>query len=147
MPSSDDVLGSVEERRARLGRRHLLDGSGATALEAARAVGVLHATDPATVYLSVMARAAALGIDDVARELYDDRTLVRMLGMRRTLFVVPQELTAVVHHAASVDVAATMRRTLLKQLRSSPTEPELPEDLDGWLEEVEQRVEALLDRL
>ncbi len=142
-----EALGSVEERRARVMSRQLLDGSGTSALEAARSVGVLHATDPATVYLAAMARARTLSVDDVAAELYDDRSLVRMLAMRRTLFVVPADDAPMVHHAASLDVAARIRRTLLKQLRTLPTEPELPEDVEGWLTGVEDGVEAALEAL
>lgn len=134
--------GSVAERRARLVRRHLLDGSGGSPVEVARAVLALHATDPATVYLSVLARAHDLTVEDVASAMYDDRSMVRMLAMRRTLFVFPSETVPVAHHAASVDVAAaTIRRTLLKQLRTLPTDPELPEDLEGWLSDVEAGVE------
>ncbi len=110
---------------------------------------VLHATDPATVYLSVLARCAEASIDDVARVLYEDRAMVRMMAMRRTLFVVPLDLAPVVHHAASLGVAATMRKTLMKQLSTLPTEPELPTDPDAlaaWLEGVEEGVEkAVLD--
>ena len=135
----------ISERRARLVRRQL--AASTTAVDAARAVVVLHATDPATVYLSVLARCPDLSIDDVARELYEERRLVRMLAMRRTLFVVPAELVPVVHAAASVDVAATMRRRLLKELGTLPTEPELPEDLDTWLAGVEAGVEQAIDRL
>ncbi len=135
------TIGSVEQRRARLVQRHLLDGSGGSAVEVARSVLALHATDPATVYLSVLARAHRLILDDVAAAMYDDRSLVRLLAMRRTLFVVPADTVPVVHHAASVDVAATIRRTLLKQLRTLPTDPELPEELEGWLADVEGAVE------
>lgn len=53
----------------------------------ARLVG-LHATDPVTVYLQVRARMPGVTADDVAAALYDDRTVVRTLGMRRTMFVV-----------------------------------------------------------
>lgn len=108
---------------------------------------VLHATDPATVYLSVLARCPDLTVDDVARELYDERRLVRMMAMRRTLFVVPTELVPVVHAAASLDVAATMRRRLLTQLARLPTDPELPDDLDGWLADVEAGVIEAAARL
>ncbi len=138
---SDGLVGSVAQRRARLVRRHLLDGSGRSTAEVARAVLALHATDPATVYLSTLARARTLTLEDVATAMYDERSLVRLLAMRRTLFVVPRETVPVVHHAASLDVAATLRRTLLKQLRTLPTDPELPEDLEGWLAEVEAGVE------
>lgn len=134
----------VSQRRARLVTRHHLDGTAADAVEAARDLVVLHATDPATVYLSVLARCADATLDSIRRQLYDDRALVRMMGMRRTLFVVPQELVPVVHHAASVDVAATMRRRLLTQLASLPTDPEVTGDLASWVEDVERGVERAI---
>lgn len=137
-------MDAVAERRARLVRRQLSAGS---VLEAARAVAVLHATDPATVYLSVLARCPEVTLEDVARELYEDRRLVRMMGMRRTLFVVPAELVPVVHAAAALDVAATMRRRLLKELATLPTDPELPADLDGWLADVAAGAVAAAERL
>jgi len=135
----------VVERRARLVRRQLAPVG--SAVQAARAVVVLHATDPATVYLSVLARCPELTLEHVARELYDERRLVRMLAMRRTLFVAPIELVPVVHAAASLDVAATLRRRVLAQLATVPTDPVLPEDLAGWLGEVEAGVVAAIERL
>ena len=140
------VVDDVRLRRARLVQRQLRAGA-ATALDAARSLVVLHATDPATVHLSVLARCPGLGLDDVACELYDDRSLVRMMAMRRTLFVVPAELVAVVHAAAALDVAATMRRRLLSQLATLPTDPPLTGDLAGWLAAVEAGVEQAADRL
>ena len=107
----------------------------------------LHATDPATVHLSVLARCPELTVEDVARELYEQRALVRMMAMRRTLFVVPAELVAVVHAAASLDVAAAQRRRLLSQLATLPTDPPLPDDLAGWLADVEAGVVAAVERL
>ncbi len=134
----------MQGRRARLVERQL---TAASAVDAARAVVVLHATDPATVYLSVLARCPALTVEDVGRELYDERRLVRMMAMRRTLFVVPAELVPVVHAAASLEVAATARRRLLTQLATLPTDPRLPDDLDGWLAGVEQGVTEAIERL
>lgn len=137
-------MDDLAERRARLVRRQLTAGS---AVEAARSVVALHATDPATVYLSVLARCPDLTVDDVARAMYDERRLVRMMGMRRTLFVVPAELVPVVHAAASLDVAAVARRRLLTQLATLPTEPELPDDLETWLADVETAAVAAAERL
>ncbi len=134
----------MQGRRARLVERQL---TAASAVDAARAVVVLHATDPATVYLSVLARCPALTVEDVGRELYDERRLVRMMAMRRTLFVVPAELVPVVHAAASLEVATTARRRLLTQLATLPTDPRLPDDLDGWLAGVEQGVTEAIERL
>src|SRR5262249_55790084 len=93
----------VAERRARLAVRHHLTagaraGTGARAAAgAADLTGVvadiigLHGTDPASVYLSAWARTGASPavIEDA---LYTERSLVRILGMRRTVFVVPAGL-------------------------------------------------------
>ena len=49
----------------------------------------------------------------LAKTEYDDRTLVRMLGMRRTLFVEPLELVPVVQSAASRAIARRERDRLL----------------------------------
>ena len=134
---------SVAQRRARLVRRHLLEGGGTSALEAARSVVALHSTEPTSVYLSVLARCSRLRPVDVGRELYRERRLVRLLAMRRTLFAVPAELAPVVHHAASLEVAARMRRRLLKELATAPTDPALPEDVAGWLDDVVAGVEVV----
>jgi hypothetical protein len=104
----------VEERRARLVRRHRLTSSdrAADALEAARSVVVLHSTDPVTVFLSIHARTSGILPVDIERTLYDERTLVRVLCMRRTLFVVPRELVPVVYAACTRTIAARERRRL-----------------------------------
>jgi hypothetical protein len=76
----------------------------------ARAVVALHATDPATVFLSVAARAPGIDVAAVERALYDDRSVMRLLGMRRTMFVVPDELAPVVQAACTRAIAVTQRR-------------------------------------
>jgi hypothetical protein len=104
----------VEERRARLVRRHrLAPGERAgSALEATRSMVVLHSTDAVTVFLSVRARTADVDPADIEHALYEKRTLVRMLGMRRTLFVAPRELVPVVHAACTRTIAGRERRRL-----------------------------------
>jgi hypothetical protein len=134
----------IEGRRARLVARHHLAGTATDPVRAAAGVVVLHASDPATVFLSVLARCPSVSVQDVARVMYEDRTLVRMLAMRRTLFVVPADLVALVHHAASLDIAAQQRKRLVRLLTTIPTEPELPADVDGWLRSVESSVERAL---
>jgi hypothetical protein len=102
------------ERRARLVRRHRLtplDRAG-DALEAARCVVVLHSSDPVTVFLCVQARTSGVLPVDIERTLYDDRMLVRVLCMRRTLFAVPRELVPVVYAACTRTIAARERRRL-----------------------------------
>ena len=135
---------SVDQRRARLVARHHLGGTAADPVQATTDLVVLHATDPATVYLSVLARCPSVTFKDIARAMYDDRTLVRMLAMRRTLFLVPADLVPVVHHGASLDIAAQQRKRLVAQLTTIPTEPAVPADLDAWLESIETSVEAAL---
>ena len=111
----------MRERRARLVARHRLDPAARArdALEAARSLVCLHATDAVTVYLSVAARSEGVAPADVERALYDERTLVRILAMRRTLWAVPRELLPVVFAAATKAVAATQRKRLEGFVRDS----------------------------
>lgn len=92
---------SAEQRRARLGSRHRLAARAKTVEDLVESMVALHATDPATVFLSAGARLAEPGVEGLERALYLDHTLVRMTGMRSTLFVVPSELAPVVHHASA----------------------------------------------
>jgi Winged helix DNA-binding domain len=104
----------VEERRARLGVRHRLAAAArAGVVEAARDLVGLHGTDPATVHLAARARMAAPEVEAVERALYEDRALVRMLGMRRTMFVEPVELVPVVQVACTDAIAVQQRRLLV----------------------------------
>ncbi|MGW5121540.1 DNA glycosylase AlkZ-like family protein [Streptomyces noursei] len=107
------------QRRARLARRHLLapEHRAATAEETADAVVALHASDPATVHLAACARLRAPDRTEVERALYDDRSLVRMLCMRRTLFALGTELAPVIASAAARPIAARERRGLVKWVR------------------------------
>src|ERR671914_1705724 len=104
----------VEERRARLVLRHRLAPAARAGdpVSVARSLVVLHSTDAVTVYPAILARSEGVAPADIERALYDDRALVRVLAMRRTLWVVPRELLPVVHAAATVDVAARQRRRL-----------------------------------
>jgi len=54
----------------------------------------LHATHPKTVFLAARARMRDANVGAIERALYEERALVRMLGMRRTMFVVPLDLAA-----------------------------------------------------
>jgi hypothetical protein len=127
-------------------RRHHLarDAAARSVTDAARGMLVLHASDPASVYLSALARCPGASLADVSAALYDDRTLVKMLGMRRTMFVVPSDWAPVVHSAASLSVAAGLRRQLVKALETRPTEPAIGTDVAAWLAEVEDGVEKAL---
>jgi Winged helix DNA-binding domain len=131
----------VEERRARLGLRHHLAASARTGVvEAARSLVGLHGTDPATVHLAARARMRVPEVAAVERALYDDRELVRLLGMRRTMFVEPVELMPVVHAACTDAIAVQQRKLLVDRIGRAG----LAEDPAGFVKEVEEvAVEAL----
>jgi Winged helix DNA-binding domain len=127
---------SVAQRRGRLVQRQLLGLSGATVAEVTESLVALHATDPVTVYLSAWARSRCL-MPDVDAALYAERSLVRMMGMRRTMFVVPAGLAGVVQEACTDDVAQRLRRRLEKELAGSGIGDGDP---GGWLRAVEAGV-------
>ena len=109
------------ERRARLARRHALAPAhrAADPEAATRAVTVLHSTEPATVYLSVRARVDGVTVADVDRALYEDRTLVKQLAMRRTLFVFPRDLLPAAWGSASARVAGQLEARLVKEVEAA----------------------------
>lgn len=120
------------ERRARLVRR-TLTGGGSPARVSDRLVG-FHATDPMTVFLAAAARTDT-SIEAVEHAMYEERTLVRFLGMRGTLFTLPVGLVEVVHAACTSKMLPMIRKNLLKALGNS----ELTGDHGAWLREVEAK--------
>ncbi len=107
-----------DERRARLGARHALATPVAGALEAARAVTCLHATEPASVHLAAWARSEAT-LAEVDAALYDDRCLVKQLAMRRTVFAFPRELLPAVWGSASARVAGQQLRQVAQEVHDT----------------------------
>ena len=106
----------VTERRARLGVLHHLAGPAPSVEEAAASMVGLHSSDPASVFLSAWARVEGFEPADLEDALYHRRALVRMLGMRRTLFVVPVELASVMHEACTKARVPAERRRLVRML-------------------------------
>jgi hypothetical protein len=113
----------VRERRARLGACHRLASHVATVEEAAGAVVGLHSSDPATVFLSSWARVDGFQPADLEDALYSRRSLVRMLGMRRTLFVVPADLAPVMHEACTKALIPGQRKRLVRMLEQQGVAP------------------------
>ncbi|MEV1115959.1 winged helix DNA-binding domain-containing protein [Actinosynnema sp. NPDC049800] len=103
-------------RRARLGVRHLLSTRAAEVEDVVDAVVGLHATDPATVFLSACARLERPSVEAVEAALYERGTVERLLCMRRTMFAVTAATAPVVQAAAGAAVAAAERRKLLGYL-------------------------------
>jgi hypothetical protein len=122
---------TIEERRARLGRRHLLAASAeaSVAYVAHRFVG-LHATDPATPYLSLWARVPGFDVTQLDDALYESRTVVKHLAMRRTLWVFDSADLAAVQAAASDRVAANE----LKKLVADVVKSGIAVDGGAWLD-------------
>jgi hypothetical protein len=117
----DDTTRTVsdDERRARLATRHALAVEHrATSVEAAvRAMTCLHATEPASVYLSAQARTGATRAE-VARALYEERSVVLQLAMRRTVFAFPPDLLPAVHGSAAARVAKQIGARLAKEVET-----------------------------
>jgi winged helix DNA-binding protein len=124
----------VDERRARLARRHRLavETRAASPLEVAVSLVALHSTDPATVFLSTRARSLDFRPERLEEAIYEERTLVRMLGMRRTLWVVPRELAALVQSACTRTIAARERKRLVGFLAQTG----VSDEPDAWLAEM-----------
>jgi hypothetical protein len=135
----------VEERRARIGRRHRLAPScqAEGPVQAAESLVVLHATDPATVHLSVAARVPGSEVSGTERALYDERTLIRMLGMRRTVFVAPTHFAPVIQAACTDDIAIKQRKLLVKHLAEAGIAADL-EECGQWLRAVEESTATAL---
>lgn len=96
------------QRRSRIAHRHRLTPQRRVAdpESVVESMTVLHATEAATVYLSLWSRLADPVLDQIDRALYRDRTLVKQLAMRRTLFVFPRDLLGAALGSASARVAA-----------------------------------------
>ncbi len=110
-----------DERRARLARRHLLAPSARVpaAGQVADALVGLHATDPATVFLSAAARMATPTVAAIDQALYDGPApLARIRCMRRTMFVTPAGLAPAIR-AATVKDAHRNRGDAMKQLHEA----------------------------
>jgi hypothetical protein len=128
---------TVEERRARLARRHRL-------LPAARTddlpvvaddLVALHSSDPATVHLSAMARMRHPCVGAVEQALYDDRALVRHHAMRRTLWVATPPVVRTMHAAATRKLAGPEHRRTAKLLADNGVS-----DPEAWLAQARKEV-------
>jgi len=124
-------------RRARIGRRHGLqaDHRFGDVVSATTAMTALHATEPATPHLALRARVGELTVTDVETALYDARSLVKPLVMRRTLFVVTRALLPAVIGSAGQRVADAGRKRLLKDATGSGA----PVD-EAWIDLVSQEI-------
>jgi hypothetical protein len=130
----------TQERRHRLATRHGLVATAMTVQEAAERLVGLHSSDPVTVYLSCRARVPGFSIEGLEQALYEDKALLRLLGMRRTLFVVPRDLAAVLDAGCARLLYQGERRRLAGYLESQG----VAGDGDKWIESVESKTLAAL---
>lgn len=133
---------SADQHRARLARRHHLAPSCRVegALAVARELLGLHGSEAPTAFLSAWARTRSMTVADLQQAMYDDRTLVKQLAMRRTLFVVPRESLDVVQGAVGDRTAAAERRSLARAVQRAG----LAEDGARWFDEAAAAVLAAL---
>ena len=100
----------------------------------------LHSSDPVTVHLSLFARVADFTPPDLEAALYERKTLVRMLGMRRTMFVVPLDVAAIMDEACTKALASRERRRLITLLQDQG----IVKRAGPWLDGVCERTLAAL---
>ena len=132
---------SNQERMARLGVRHRLAVPASDVVEAADAMTGFHSSDPATVYLSARARVPGFKHGDLEAALYEEKSLVRILAMRRTMFVVPVGMASMLHHSSTIALMGPERR----RLQAMVEEAGIAEDGAVWVSEVSQRTMRALE--
>jgi hypothetical protein len=133
------------ERRRRIGARHHLatEARAADPVTASDDLVGIHATDPASVYLGLRARVTDLTRESLAAALYDDRSLLKILGMRRTMFVAPVPLAGVIQAAVTTELGLGERKRLLGMLEGAG----ITKQPATWLAKVEDETVAALDEL
>jgi hypothetical protein len=103
--------------------RHRLaaDARAETIEDVAASLVAIHSTDATSVFLASWLRLEdrRCGPEVVERALYDERTLLRLMAMRRTMFVVDRATAPLIHAACSLTVAARERAKLIKMLEDN----------------------------
>lgn len=103
----------------------------------------LHATDPASVHLAAAARLRDPTVAQVEAALYEERTLVRLLGMRRTMFVIQRHHVPVVDAACGQILAERERRKLVQLVQGAGDDAPCG-NVTEWLAGVEAATLAAL---
>jgi Winged helix DNA-binding domain len=129
-----------DERRRRLATRHHLARPATSVDEAGTSLVGLHSSDPVTVHLSLFARMVDFAPSDLEDALYERKSLVRMLGMRRTMFVVSIDVAAIMDEACTKAIASRERRRLEKLLEDQG----ITKHAEPWLDDVSERTLAAL---
>ncbi len=88
-------------------------------MQSAQALAVLHSTDPSTPYLSLQARTPA-SQSDIDAAFYDQRSLLRLTTLRRTVFAMPLDVVPLALHSDGGRLVRTLRKNLLDWIEASP---------------------------
>lgn len=123
---------TLAERRARLARRHRLAEPAADPEDVVTALVAVHSSDPTSVFLSMWSRIPGFSVGDLERLLYDERTLVRHWGMRRTLWVVSRTLLPAVVGSSTNAIGKAERRRTIKLIEDGG----VAIDGEAWLDEM-----------
>jgi hypothetical protein len=133
---------TTAERRRRIGLRQGLAAGAAerTPESISRRLVGLHGTDPVSGYLACWARVDGFRVPDLETALYDERSLLKILAMRRTMFIVPVDVAAIMQAACTDAIASRERKRLLRMIEEAGVaDPAAP-----WLAAVEvETLEAL----
>ena len=138
---STPVAIDTEQRRLRLARRHHLLRPATTVERVATDLVGIHSSDPATVHLAARARVRRFETETLEHALYEDRTVVRMLGMRRTMFVIDRDGAAVMDAACTQALVAGERKRLVGLIEAQG----VATDGRRWLARVMRRTLGALD--
>jgi hypothetical protein len=135
----------IDQRRARLAWRHHLAVEAQTGgpVEVTHDLVAIHSTDPGSVFLGMRARVPGLTVADLERTLYQERTLIRALGMRRTLFVMTPGMVPVIRAACTEAIAVRERQRVLQVIEQAG----LADDPAAWLAGAEDEAMAALEGL
>ena len=101
----------------------------------------LHSSDPSTVFLSIAARVPEVTVEEIEDALYTDRTLIRILGMRRTMWVTPTEFASVMDSSSTKALVAGQRKRQAWMIESAG----IADDGMAWADRVGEATFAALE--
>jgi hypothetical protein len=136
---------TIAERRARLARRHRLAPAARTDDVAAIADSLiaLHSSDPVSVYLSAVARMRHPSIAAVDDALYEQRSVIRLHAMRRTLWVATPAVAREAHASSTTKLLAPEHNRFVKLLIDN----DVTDDGDAWIASAKEQTLAALHAL
>ena len=112
----------------------------------------LHSTDLKTSYLSLLARTKKFKKSDLEKELYENKSIGRVRGMRRTLFIQTKAMIPIIHAATfgiieeSFEKYMDVRGVSMKEYHNlSPQILEILKDQDLSASEIREKLNSKLD--